>query len=102
MDRRRFVPSADGLEGRALMSLFGGATPKSNQNTSVQELPDNFEKKALRIEHLPYYLEQTQAGRFLPSDAIKQLQADLTEIAGNLHAPSTQVVNTFNTGLRHA
>ena len=102
MDRRRFVPSADGLEGRALMSLFGGATPKSNQNASIQDLPDNFQKKTLRIEHLPYYLDQTQPGRFLPSGAIKQLQADLTEVAGKLHAPSTKVVNTFNTSLRHA
>ncbi len=102
MDRRRFVPSADGLEGRALMSLFGGATPKSNHNVSIEDLPNNFQKKALRIEHLPYYLDQTQPGRFLPSGAIKQLQADLTEIAGNLHAPSTKVVNTFNTSLRHA
>lgn len=101
MDRRRFVPSADGLEGRALMSLFGGSTPKSNLNTTIQDLPENFQQKALRIEHLPYYLEQTQPGRPLPADALKQLQVHMTAIAGNLHAPTTKVVNDFNNGLRH-
>ncbi len=103
MDRRRFVPSADGLEGRALMSLFGGGTsPSRNLNISIQDLPDNFQQKALRIEHLPYYLEQTSPNRSLPGDALKQLQVDLTEIAGNLHAPTTRAVNDFNRSLRHA
>ena len=103
MDRRRFVPSPDGLEGRALMSLFGGSasSAKKNLNITIQNLPENFQQKTLRIEHLPFYLEQTSPGRPLPQAALKQLQADLTEIAGNLHAPSTQAVTTFNTGLRH-
>lgn len=100
MDRRRFTPSPEGLEGRALLSLFGGKSNTFNTTISIQDLPETFQQKAQRIANLPYFLQQTQIGRYLPSDSLKQLQSDLTDIAARLHAPSTQVVDTFNHGLQ--
>ena len=102
MDRRRFAPSAEALEGKALLSLFGVKTTNTSQQISVQDLPETFRQKELRIEHLPFYLEQTQPGRFLPSATITKLQSDLGDIAAELHAPTTQVVDAFNHGLQHA
>jgi hypothetical protein len=102
MDRRRYVPSGEGLEGRALMtSLFGGKTPASALTTSVQNLPETFKQKELRIQHLPFFLEQLKPGRFVPPDAIKNIQTNLNQIAATLHAPSEALVKNFNTSLRH-
>jgi hypothetical protein len=102
MDRRRFAPSAEALEGKALLSLFGVTSKNTTQQISVVDLPETFRQKELRIEHLPFYLEQTQPGRFLPAATITQLQSDLGDIAARLHAPTTQVVDAFNHGLQHA
>jgi len=100
MERRRYNPTPEGLEGRDLLSLFG-STPKQNATVSVQNLPETFRQKEQRIEHLPFYIGQIQAGRFLPPDTMQHLQADLNDVAARLHAPSTPVVNAFNRGLRH-
>ena len=101
MDRRRYVPKPEGLEGRALMSLFGGRTASANRAISVANLPENFQVKETRIAHLSYYLEQTQPGRFLNADTMKQLQAELLAISGTLHNPPTAAQTTFNNALRH-
>ena len=51
MDRRRFVPSTEGLEGRQLLatSLFGTTKPNSNPDASV---PFTYFVKEHRIERL--------------------------------------------------
>src|SRR3954471_3694802 len=68
MDSRRFVPSTEGLEGRALLtSLFGSAS--SNPNPS-EDIPMTFVLKEARIEKLPHYMQQFRSGRFLPPDTI--------------------------------
>ncbi|MCA1684691.1 MAG: hypothetical protein LC745_01645, partial [Planctomycetia bacterium] len=69
MDRRRYTPSAEGLEGRALLSLFGGTGHTGSQyNTtvSIEDLPKTYKEKELRIAHLPYYLQQEDPRRYLP------------------------------------
>ena len=101
MDRRRYVPSGEGLEGRALLSLFGGKTPAPAATTSVQNLPETFKQKEERIQHLPFFLEQLQPGRYLPPDTVAGIQANLSAVTGRLHAPPAKVVDNFNLSLRH-
>jgi hypothetical protein len=103
MDRRRYTPSAEGLEGRALMSLFGGkvSSANTNLNVSIQDLPETFRQKENRIDHLPFYLQQEDPNRFLPADAIRQIQTDMRSVIAELHAPSKPVTDAFNVGLRH-
>src|SRR5690349_3438709 len=55
MDRRRYVPSAEGLEGRALLSFFKPTQPATSFNPVV-DLPNTPEQKALRIQRLPFFL----------------------------------------------
>ena len=100
MDRRRFVPSSEGLEGRALLSLFGhSSTNKTVVN--VDDLPLTFTEKAARIKRVPYYLDQLQPGRFLPPAAITDLQANLYTIAGTVpHSPPPAILNEFNHNIR--
>ncbi|GAC1466629.1 MAG: hypothetical protein NVSMB9_07390 [Isosphaeraceae bacterium] len=102
MDRRSFVPSAEGLEGRALLSSLGARGAARNYYLSIQNLPETFRQKETRIQNLPTVLRRDQPGRFLPERVTLPLQQDLRAIAGNLHAPSTPVVVAFNKGLRHA
>ncbi len=102
MDRRRYVPKPDGLEDRALMSLFGGNSASANRAISVANLPENFQVKETRIAHLSYYMEQTQPDRFLDASTIKPLQAELLTIAGTLHNPPTPALTAFNMSLRAA
>jgi hypothetical protein len=105
MDRRRFVPSAEGLEGRALLagSIFSFSKPNSNP---ADDVAMTFPLKAHRVQRLPVHMEQIRSGRFLPPDTIKELQANLLAIATKLHAPGARssngygVLDGFNSRLR--
>jgi hypothetical protein len=99
MDRRRFVPSTEGLEGRAMLSVFGNTLTTTTTNTS-QNLPQTFQEKERRIDRLPSYMEKLQPGRFLPADVTAPLQTDLRAIAARLHPPGSAVLDGFNSRLR--
>jgi hypothetical protein len=101
MDRRRYVPSSEGLETRALMasspnlgSLFGF------QVTSNLNIPVTFQQKQLRVEHLPFYLEKILPGRYLPKPELKEIQGDLLEFISQLHKPETKALDNYNYELR--
>ena len=60
MDRRRYVPSPEGLEVRTMLSttssgIFGGST------TTTQTLPITFQQKELRIQKMPHQPPGTRA-----------------------------------------
>lgn len=106
MDRRRFVPSTEGLEGRALLSMLGTSNASkaspgiiSRRDTSTN-LPQTFQEKEQRIDRLPFHLERIQPGRFIDRDAVAQLQTDLRAIAARLHPPGPAALNAFNDRLR--
>ena len=112
MDRRRYVPSSEGLEGRELLST-ATATSSANplgslfgQPSATKTLPvdtaSTFRLKALRIEHLPYYLNQLQPGRDLPPAIMTNIQTDLFEVAANLHPTDPAVLDQFNLQIRDA
>jgi hypothetical protein len=109
MDRRRFVPSPEGLEGRALLSVFGNTSSKSsgaslfgigNLSTTNDNIPETFQAKQLRIDHLPFYLERIRPGRFLPSDTVAELQDNLRPIVTRLHWPGNSVLEVVNHDMR--
>jgi hypothetical protein len=101
MERRRFVPSGEGLEGRALLSFFGGSVNKFKQGTD-QNVPLTWFQKEARIDHLPFYLNQVQTKRFLPVSTITNLKADLHDLMGHLSSPTSTSVDDFNLTLRDA
>ena len=99
MDRRRFVPSTEGLEVRTLLttnlnSLFG-----LQVNTNLN-LPITYQQRELRIAHLPYFLEQIRPGRFLPKAEVTQIQDSLFAMLNSLHKPPAQGLDNFNYALR--
>jgi hypothetical protein len=102
MDRRRFVPSSEGLEGRALLSSIfpGGQSTTSLGHNPDADVPVTWRQKQLRVEHLPYYLNQLQPGRVLPTDFTKQLQVDLVTVIGQTRKPNYHTLINFNQNLR--
>jgi hypothetical protein len=102
MERRRFVPSGEGLEGRALLSFFGGGSGGRFKQGSDQNVPQTWYQKEARIEHLPFYMNQVQTKRFLPVSTITNLKADLHAVMGELSSPTETSVVDFNLTLRNA
>jgi hypothetical protein len=100
MDRRRFVPSTEGLEGRALMTSTNLNTLFGLQVNTNLNVPISLQQKELRIEHLPYYLEQIQPGRFLPKTEIKDIQSALFGMIDSINKPPPDALNNYNYQLR--
>jgi hypothetical protein len=97
MDRRRFVPSPEGLEGRSMMSILN---PITATPPAVQNLPNTYKQKITRIDRLPVFLRSYQPDRFLPESATAPLQADLIAIQSRLHPASSVVLDKFNRAIR--
>ena len=100
MDRRRFAPSPDGLEGRMLLSTARPSSATVTAQAPVANLSSTLREKELRIERLPYFLQTLQPGRVLPEATITRLQADLNTIVARLQPPPSEVLDAFNLGLR--
>ena len=100
MDRRRFAPSPDGLEGRMLLSTARPAIATITAQAQVANTSSTLREKQQRIERLPFFLQTLQPGRVLPQATITRLQADLKSIVARLQPPPSEVLDAFNLGLR--
>ncbi len=98
MERRRYIPSTEGLEGRELMA--GVNTLFGIQVTTNLNVPITLQQKEKRIEHLPYYLQQINPGRFLPKTEINDIQSALFNMIDSIDKPHTDALNNFNYQLR--
>ena len=98
IDRRRFVPSTEGLETRELMA--GVNTLFGIQVTTNLNVPVTLQQKEMRIQHLPYFLEQIRPGRFLPTTEIKEIQSALYNMIDGIDKPRVDALNNFNYQLR--
>jgi hypothetical protein len=97
-ERRRFVPSTEGLETRELMAALNtlfGLQVATNLN-----VPITYQQKAKRIENLPYYMSQIVPGRFLPKTEIAEIQSALYGMIDSINKPPTEALNNFNYQLR--
>ena len=102
MDRRRFIPKPEGLEGRALLSNLFGSSGTSNTQRTIQNIPETWTEKTNRVAHLGFYLQQVDPASPLPSAALASVQSSLTPIIGQLHAANSELLNNFNLTLRKA
>jgi hypothetical protein len=100
MDRRRFVPSTEGLEGRALMATTNLNTLFGLQVNTNLNVPISLQQKELRIEHLPFFLGQIRPGRFLPKTEIQEIQSNLFSMIDSLNKPPPNALDNYNYQLR--
>jgi hypothetical protein len=97
MDRNRFRPDAEALEGRKLLSFFGHSNKINNYNNTAYAVEI---VRSARVDRLPGYLGSLQAGRVLPKDTVLNLEADLQAIESKLTPAPSAVLNEFNHTLR--
>jgi hypothetical protein len=100
MDRRRFVPRYEGLEGRALQTTIGVNNIFGFQASANLNVPITYQQKSLRIQHLPHYLEKIHPGRFLPQAEIQEIQTALFNMMDSIQKPYPKALNNFNYALR--
>jgi hypothetical protein len=100
MDRRRFVPSSEKLEGRSLQAALNPFNPFGVQLTSNLNIPISYQQKALRIERLPYYLEKIRPGRFIPKAETQEIQDALFFMMDATDRPPPAALNRYNRELR--
>lgn len=102
MDRRRFVPSPEGLEVRTMLSAtssgLGGLTV--SPTATSQSLPITFQQKQARIDKLPGNLRALQRNRFLPADTVAQIQQGLGQLMGTMKPPVPQALTNYNLAMR--
>jgi hypothetical protein len=98
MNRRRFVPSADGLEVRQLLATATAIPTVSAAATTVA--PSPYDQRLQRIERLPFFLSSIEPNRSLPSGAVEAIQDNLLSIIGTLHAPPTTQLQEYNKLIR--
>jgi hypothetical protein len=97
MDRRRFAPKAENLEGRQLLSFFGNTNKFNNYNTTAYAIEIT---RNMRIDRLPGYLGSLQPGAFATQDVVQNLEGDLQAIESQLTPAPSAVLNQFNQDLR--
>ena len=69
MDRRRYVPSPEGLEVRTMLSTSTAGSPLAflgGSSTTTQTLPITFQQKSQRIQKIPENLRALEPNRYLP------------------------------------
>ncbi len=112
MDRRRFVPSSEGLEGRQLLSTstaatslvnpYGTTTPANVRLDGSTPAPQTIESKLHRIQGLPFFLGQLNRDGAIPQPTVLNIQKDLNTLVAQLHPGNSSAVSTFNLDVRKA
>ena len=99
--KRHYVPSSEPLEDRALQTNYGfpGLGYYNNINPQT-ELPHTYQTKIQRIDRLPFFFDQFERGRYLPSSVVAPIQNDLISIAATLQPASSNTLVAFNKQIR--
>lgn len=101
MDRRRYVPSPEGLEVRTMLSTTGSGLGVFGTSTSTtQTLPITFQQKELRIQKMPLNLRALEPNRYLPPATISQIQLGLNQIMSGMSAPAPKALTNYNLLMR--
>lgn len=95
MDRRRFVPRSEDLEGRRLLST----THVEVQGVTAAET-SSLPTRIQRIERLPVFLAAIQQGRVLPSEITGAIQQNLYALVGTMQRPNRNGLAAFNQQIR--
>ena len=105
MDRRRFRPAPESMEGRMMLSTAPAASAANtaasiNATTTAADVPITIQDKLTRIERLPINLRAFDRNRALPRDLIEPIQQAMTDTISSLGRADPQAIEMFNGVLR--
>ncbi len=102
MDRRRFIPVSEKVEGRMMLSTMNPMSGVlGSLTTTVQsDLPVTIQQKTTRIDRIPTNMRAFDRNRPLPRDLIEPIQQAMTESISSLDRASQQSIESFNEVLR--
>jgi hypothetical protein len=108
MDRRRFVPRPESMEGRMMLSTAsaGSAAAQTAAASTVTatatdtNLPITIQDKMTRIERLPINMRATDRNRSLPRELIGPIQQAMTDSISSMGRADPQAIEMFNGVLR--
>jgi len=98
MDRRRFIPGPDRMEGRMMLSTATAAAPVST--LAVTDVPYTIQQKMTRIERLPINMRSTAPNRVLPESLISEIQQGMTDSISSMNQAAPEAIKVFNNVLR--
>lgn len=92
---RRYVPSAEGLETRQLLSTTPAKPLPNPLVTFDQQLARHD-----RTNHLAEFFYLIEPNRYIPTANIQAIEADFKALRGTLHPADPVALNAFNVELR--
>lgn len=103
MDRRRFIPGSENMEGRMMLSTATAAAPVAEVASTTEEagaMPYTIEQKQDRIDRVPRLLRSYSPNRELPRDMVEGIQEGLEGVVSDLHKAAPVTARMFNAALR--
>lgn len=103
MERRRFIPGSEKMEGRMMLST-ATAVPPAAAVVSTAETPGatpyTIQQKQDRIDRVPRLLRSFSPNRSLPRDMVEGIQEGLEGVISGLDRTAPVTAKMFNAALR--
>lgn len=103
MERRRFIPGSEKMEGRMMLSTTTAALPAAAATSAAQvagDIPYTIQQKQDRIDRVPRLLRSFSPNRSLPRDMVEGIQQGLEEVVSGLGRANPETARRFNDALR--
>ena len=98
MDRRRYIPGPESMEGRMMLST--ATTASAVTTAATPNVPYTIQQKLERIDRIPINLRATSRNRVLPEELIAPIQDGMRETLSSLHTADPAAIKVFNNVLR--
>jgi len=103
MERRRFIPQSENMEGRMMLSTATAALPAAaatSTTAAVGQTPYTIQQKQDRIDRVPRLLRSFSPNRALPKEMVEGIQQGLEGVVSNLGHAAPVTSKMFNSALR--
>lgn len=103
MERRRFIPGSEKMEGRMMLSTTTAALPAAAATSTVEiagSTPYTIQQKQDRIDRVPRLLRSFSPNRALPREMVEGIQQGLEDVMSNLGRANPEAAKMFNSALR--
>ncbi len=103
MERRRFIPRSENMEGRMMLSTATAALPAGAATLTAEvagNTPYTIQQKQDRIDRVPRLLRSFSPNRALPKEMVEGIQQGLEGVVSKLDPANPETSQMFNSALR--